>query len=379
MKINFYLSYVMFACLLTVASTTGLIYFYDVEDEVVVSDLVKDKPLLKAMLLVDADYEDGGWAESHVRGFSEAVDQIGAISEVHDSVRNDECLYYIDDFAKRGGNIVIAPSDGFIYCLNIATKKYPNIKFLGIISDKLNPSLNLISFYAKAYKIRYLTGIIAGFSSKSDSFGYILAVKTPETLRGLNAYTLGVKLARPNAKVYVYVLGSWYGRVSSQRAMNDLLTAHPEIEVISYHVSEDGIDKYCDSHGLKTISYNISKSNKYPQSNLTSTDWNWGNFYKTVISEANNGIFEPRTIWLGIKIGAVRLGKINKNVPFDAINLVDRKYAEFLLDGKDVFEGPIYNNSGNLQIKHGDKLTNEDLLYRMDWYVDGVEELQHDK
>lgn len=379
MKINLYLFYVMFACLFTVSSTAGLIYFYDVVDDFNIADIVKPQSPLKVMLLVDNKFNDGGWSESHVDGFLEAVNQVGAIGEVHDNIRKEECLNYIDEFARRGGDMVIAPSSGYNYCLNIATKKYPNVKFLGIISDELKPSPNLITFFAKAYKIRYLAGIIAAFASKSDSFGYLVAVENPETIRGLNAYTLGIRLIRPNAKVYFYSLGSWYSQKNITTSLRKLLAQHPDIDVISYHVSSDEVEMFCDGKGIKTISYNKTKYDRFPTTNLTSIDWNWGSLYKVVIANTSNGNFEPKTMWIGLRVGSVRLGKINKTISHDAYMLVDRKISEFQTKGKDVFDGPIYDNKGNLKIKAGTKLSEEDMLYRMNWYVDGVEECKDEE
>ena len=43
-----------------------------------------------------------------------------------------------------------------------------------------------------------------------------------------------------------------------------------------------------------------------------------------------------------------------------------------ILSGKDVFSGKIYDNEGMLRCDEGENISDEILLEKMNWYVDGV-------
>ena len=47
----------------------------------------------------------------------------------------------------------------------------------------------------------YLNGLMAGALTKSDKIGYVGAFPTPEVVRHIDAYALGVKATNPKAKV----------------------------------------------------------------------------------------------------------------------------------------------------------------------------------
>ncbi len=377
-KIEWYLPCVMLACLIVVSITFGSIYFYNVKLDVEVLDRIPSPKKIKAMLLVDGAYNDQGWSQAHVDAFIEAIDQLQVIGEIHDNVQGDECYNFIKHFVEQGGDVIVAPSAKYNQCLNESVAKYPSIKFLGIIDPKLAPSPNLLTFFAKAYQVRYLTGIIAASISDSDSFGFFVATKTPESVRAINAYALGLRSVNPHAKLYVIDFNTWDAKDLEVPALDYLFEVHPDIKVLSYHMTSHYIDQYCDIMGLKCISYNISKSDNYPLSNLTSIDWNWGGFYKIILSRIINNSFEPGELLLSLRFGTVRLGHVNRMLSFVNTSLVDHKMSDFLQNKKDVFDGPLFDNQGKLRVPLGGTVSRSDLLYNIDWYVDGVEEVPYE-
>jgi hypothetical protein len=52
---------------------------------------------------------------------------------------------------------------------------------------------------------RYLSGIVAGKMTESNIIGYVAAFPIPEVIRGINAFTLGVRSVNPAAEVRVVV------------------------------------------------------------------------------------------------------------------------------------------------------------------------------
>lgn len=376
-RINWYLACVMLICLITVSITFFSMYFYDVDNEIEIVDYKPKPKKLKVMLLVEGLYNDHGWSQSHVDSFHTAISQIGVIGEIHDSVSDADCFNYIKYFVEQGGDVVIAPSWRYDECINKATKTYPTVKFLAIINPKLKPEPNLLTFYAHAYQVRYLTGIIAAHVSESDNFAYISSVKSPETVRGVNAYALGVRSVNPNAKIRLINLNTWDTDNLETSALKQLQEKYPDIEIVSNHISAKYIDLYCEVNGLKCISYSSSKSNLYPLSNLTAVEWDWSSFYKATLSSIRNNTFTSGNFNLSLRYDVVTLGNINPIVTYNAISQAESEMTALLKQTKDVFEGPIYDNQGKLRVHIGKTVSEHELINEMLWYVEGVEEVPY--
>lgn len=62
---------------------------------------------------------------------------------------------------------------------------------------------NVGTYLGRFEEPRYLTGMIAGKMTKSNLVGFIGAYPIPEVIRGISAFTQGVRLTNPQAKVKV--------------------------------------------------------------------------------------------------------------------------------------------------------------------------------
>ena len=73
-----------------------------------------------------------------------------------------------------------------------------------------------------------------------------------------------------------------------------------------------------------------------------------------------------------MKDGVVDLAPFGHMVPENVKTIVE-VFKKAIIDGEfDPFQGPIYDQSGNLRVKTGSKLSDEELL-SMNWFVDNVE------
>ena len=87
--------------------------------------------------------------------------------------------------------------------------------------------------------------------------------------------------------------------------------------------------------------------------------------------EAFEGTYEPKIQRLGIADGVVDLSVFGPNVPDEVIEQVEAVKEAIIADELFPFEGPIYDQAGNVVIEEGvrpDTLT----LESMNYLVDGV-------
>ena len=127
-----------------------------------------------------------------------------------------------------------------------------------------------------------------------------------------------------------------------------------------------------DKNGIWIIGYNVDNSNRFPDTYLTAPVWNWEKFYEPRILECLQGKFQGIHYWEGIESGVVDLAPLTSNVKPGIAEKVEEERLRLMSETFDVFYGPITDNEGNVRIKSGQSMTDENMLNNFFWYVEGV-------
>ena len=246
-------------------------------------------------------------------------------------------------------------------------REYPNVAFF-CISDK-GEAKNCTSYFARLYQARYLAGIIAGKASKTGILGYVSAMPNSQTNRGINAYALGMRKANPQAKLVVCFTGSWDDEKAQRESVSRL--AAEGADVITYHEDKPHAIQLAEAMGLYTIGYGSTKE-KYSPRYLTAALYDWDVVYKKVLGDYMSGRMRPsREYWLGLEEGGVRLDNMSSLVAPKTRDLVELEQQR--IRKQDVFTGLIRDNAGKIRCEDGEQISDHELFYGMDWFVEGVE------
>ncbi|WP_274968443.1 BMP family lipoprotein [Succinimonas amylolytica] len=357
-----------------------LILFYcDFKTKVVIEDALASKQKVMVMLLVNGFRGDSSWADAHIDGLLDAVNHLGLQSEIHDNVNYQKCVNYIDRFveATHGkGGLIMAPSYEFTVCANEKSLQYPQYFFAGIFDDRVEQRPNLFSYSGKMHNIRYITGILAGYAVDSPEFGFIASERNPETYRDVNAFAMGLRYVRPDARVHVVMANTWHDHEQIQDAIRRLYHRYPQIQAITHSIDTDDVDFFCYHAGILCISYGSNGGHYYRENSLAEASWRWGVYYKHFISSVNEGMFQAGSQWVDFQSGNTVIRHVNyKLLPDRALTEMDKIVNLMVQSRFDVFSGPIYDNNGELRVKRGEKLDPLYIMYSIDWFVEGVDEL----
>jgi basic membrane protein A len=109
-----------------------------------------------------------------------------------------------------------------------------------------------------------------------------------------------------------------------------------------------------------------------PKAHLTAPIWNWGPFYKDMVTQVQSGTWKPASMWPGLESGIIDLAPFGPMVPQDLqARVLAAKQA--IIDGSlKVFSGPVKDQTGKVAIPDGTTPTDGQLL-GMDWFVQGVQ------
>ncbi len=313
---------------------------------------------------------DAGWSYSHDQGRKYLMEKMPDVQTtfIESVPEGADAERVITQLAEQGNKIIFTTSFGYMDpTINVA-KKYPNVIFMHCSGFKTAP--NVGTYFGRIYQARYLSGIVAGKSTQSNVIGYVAAHPIPEVVRGINAFTLGVRSVNPDAKVKVIWTNTWYDPAKEKQAALSLLDAGAD--VIAQHQDTPGPQQAAEERGKLSIGYNTDMSKMAPKAVLTSAIWNWGPYYVNIVDSVKKGTWKSEQYWGSMKDNIVTLAPFGPMVTDDTKKAVEDAKQKLLSGQWDVFTGPIKDQSGTVRVAEGTKMADQDML-KFDWFVEGVE------
>lgn len=316
---------------------------------------------------------DKGWSSAHNEARKTLEYELKLnTSYVENVMTNEDAVKAIQKLIDDDCNVISTCSLSFLDATVEAAKNNPEIYFFNCAG---NVTLdNLSTFFGKKYQATYLCGIVAGMRTQTNKIGYVAANKVPEVIRGINAFTLGVQSVNPNAEIYVRWTNYWYNPpVEKSNAIElinlncDVITQHQNTtgcQIAAQQAQNSGKDVWC-------IGEHIPNLQEAPDAYLTAPLFEYFEYYKSQLDQIVDGTWKPTAYWAGLDENIVSIDTLSPNCAEGTQEKVDKAYNEILAGTEKIFEGPIYDNNGNLRIKEGECMTDEELL-NFDWFVYGV-------
>ncbi|MEF2231959.1 MAG: BMP family ABC transporter substrate-binding protein [Pseudodesulfovibrio sp.] len=274
----------------------------------------------------------------------------------------------IRNMARKGFNLIFTTSFGYMDPTLKVAKEFPDVAFMHC--SGFQKSANVSNYFGRIYQARYLTGLVAGSMTKSNKIGYVAAYPIPEVIRGINAFTIGVREVNPQAEVRVVWTKTWYDPALEKDAAKSLLDAG--CDVITQHQDSPAPQEAAQEAGAYSIGYNSDMSSFAPKAHLTSALWNWAPVYVKTVEEVRDGTWKgDQSMWWSMQDGVVDIAPMGPMVPEDVKSMVNA-HRDTLKAGEDkIFAGPIKNQKGEVVIAEGVTPEDKDLL-GMTWFVEGV-------
>lgn len=313
---------------------------------------------------------DLGWTYEHERGRLMLEDALGDKVEtitIPDVPEGPDAEKTIRDVVEAGAKIVFTTSFGYMDPTATVAADYPDVVFehcSGYVTGD-----NMATYFGRIYQPRYLSGLVAGSMIEDGFIGYVAAFDIPEVVRGINAFTLGVREVNPDASVHVVWTNTWYDPVIEREAAVALLDEGAEM--IAQHQDTTEPQKAAKDAGKLSIGYDADMAQFVGDTVLTSPVWNWGTYYISTVKAVLDGTWETHQYWGGLADDVVMLADFSPLVPDDVKTLVEEKKAELVSGDKGVFCGPISNQDGEVVVAEGECMADGDML-GFGWFVEGV-------
>ncbi len=314
---------------------------------------------------------DHGWSYQHNQGrlaiekeFGDKVDTtyVENVSEGQDAERAIERL------ARAGHGLIFTTSFGFMNPTAKIAKKFPDVKFEH--ATGYTRSDNLSTYSARFYEGRYVIGQIAAKMSKKGTIGYIGSFPIPEVVRGINSFMLGAQSIRPDMKIKVIWVNSWYDPGKEADAAKALIDQGADI--ISQHTDSPAPLQVAEERGVVGFGQASDMIRFAPKAQLTAIVDDWSSYYVNRTKAVLDGSWKSEDTWGGFNADMVVMAPYT-NLPDDVVAMAKDTAAKIEAGELHPFTGPIFKQDGSQAAKDGEKLDDGTLL-GMNWYVKGVDD-----
>lgn len=346
---------------------TAIAGIYQIQNRQVDTDVTAKTT--KVGVLINGSRFDHSYCQAHYEALESIKDDLNLEFFYLEHVPMDCYKDIVSLIREKGCKIIVGISFEFGMDMMKAAEKYPEIYFLH--ASGVNHRKNLSSFFGRMYQARYLSGIAAGMNTKTGELGYVAAFPISEVIRGINAFTLGVRSVRPDAVVHVRYCNSWQGDDVARDVCRKLLELYP-IDVVAMHTDSLQPHIEADARGIWSIGYNLDNSAMFPNTYLITCIWKWDVYYRKQILNCLQGKFHGHHDLMEMDEGIVALSGLSSHAAPQTqakIQAADEKLRTLEFD---VFYGPIRDNTGRLRIGEGEAMPDDEMFNRFYWYVEGV-------
>ena len=313
---------------------------------------------------------DAGWTYQHELGRQEMAAALGdqvETSYVESVAEGADAERVIRQMAADGADLIFTTSFGHMNPTIKVAKRFPKVRFEHATGYKR--AKNVGTYLARFYEGRYLTGIVAGKMTKSNKIGYVAAFPIPEVVRGINAFTIGLRSVNPEAEVRVVWVSSWYDPGKEREAAEALIAQGAD--VVTQHTDSTAPVQAAEDSDVYAVGYHSDMAKFGKTAHLTAATHLWGGYYTQQVKAVLDGSWQSQSVWGGIKEGMIALAPFGPAVPPEVAALADAKAAEIGAGTLHPFQGPVKDQSGAVKVPAGSTMT-DDQLQAFDWYVEGV-------
>ena len=325
---------------------------------------------LKVGFVYNSPIGSAGWTFAHNAGRLEMEKMLGdkVATTYIESATEADVERILRELANDGHGLIFTTSFGFMNPTIKVAGQSPDVRFEHATGYKLADNVGV--YHARAYEARYLSGILAGRMSKSGIAGFVASFPIPEVIRGINAFTQGMRSVNPEARVKVVWISSWYDPGKERDAAEALMSQGAD--VISQFTDSGGPIQAAEAKGVWAIGVGSDMSNYGKTAHLTAISYTWGGFYTEMARAVMDGSWKSENVWGGLARGMIDLSALNAAVPEDAAKAVADARAAIIAGDLHSFQGPIKDQSGAQKVPEGETMDDGALL-GFDWYVEGIE------
>jgi basic membrane lipoprotein Med (substrate-binding protein (PBP1-ABC) superfamily) len=310
---------------------------------------------IKAAFVYTGPINDHGWTNAHDDGRKALEQALGSGVETaftENVPETADCQRVFEDYARKGFDVIYGTSFGFMDYMLEAAKAFPNVKFEHTAGFKT--ATNMSTYFAAQEEARYVSGVIAGKMTRSNTLGFVGSFPIPEVIRFLNAWAAGIQSVNPDAKINMVWINTWFDPPKEKSGAESLLDLNAD--VLTGTTDSPALAQAAEARGKYAIGVDYDQASYAPKAILNSDRFIWGPHYISSVKSIQAGTWKPVQSYYHIKDGLVEATPPTSLVPADVAKQAMDVQAQVKAGTYNIWKGPLVDNHGNVKAPEGKTL-----------------------
>jgi basic membrane protein A len=249
------------------------------------------------------------------------VDDLGTADEMERALR--------DIIASEDPDIIVGDAFAAEDAVREVAKEFPDTAFVfGSGGKEQAPNFSVFDNWLQ--DPAYLAGMLAGGLTTTGTIGVVGAMPIPEVNRIVNAFTAGAQEIRPDARVTVSFINSFFDPATAKQAAEAAIAGGADV----LFAERDGVIAAAEEHQLPVFGMMVDQKDQAPEYVVSSLVWDMRPTIEAVVAAVKDGSYEGQNLaeYSFLKNGGSSLAPINTGtafeIPADLITKVEDRQAE---------------------------------------------------
>ncbi len=286
---------------------------------------------LKVAAIFSTPIEEPWVNQIHV-ALLKAQKEMGIEYKWAESVQSADYARVLREFARGGYNIITGDAFAAEDVTRRVAKEYPKVAFVfGSGEGTAEPNFSVYDNWI--HEPAYLSGLIAGKMTKTNTVDSVAAMDIPEVDRLVNAFCQGAKDVNKDVKCKVTFIGSFFDPPKAKEAALAQIGAG----VDAIYAERFGVIEAAKEKGIIAFSNMSDQSSLAPDTVITGPVWDMWPTIQVAIKQVQAGVYTAQDYgtFSYMAKGGASLAPFHdweKKLPADVMKAVDEKKAA-ILDG----------------------------------------------
>jgi basic membrane lipoprotein Med (substrate-binding protein (PBP1-ABC) superfamily) len=270
------------------------------------------------------------WVNQIHEAMLKAEAELGVEYDWSESTPSADYARVLRQYARDGYKFITGDAFAAEDIARRVAREFPDVAFVfGSGQGPAEPNFSVFDNWI--HEPAYLSGMIAGKMTKTNTIGTVAAMDIPEVARLANAFCSGAKEANPQVKCKVTFIGSFFDPPKAKEAALAQLAAGADV----LFAERFGVIEAAQEKGALAISNMSDQSSLAPDTVITGPVWDMWPTISTAIKQVQAGVYTAQdygTFSLMAKGGA-RLAPFHDfetKLPADVIKMVKDKEAAIM-------------------------------------------------
>lgn len=302
----------------------------------------KAKPLkVAAIYTVPVEQQ---WVSRIHKALNAAKERGDIVYKWSENTANTDYERVMRQFSTEGSDLIVGEAFAVERAARQVAAQFPKTAYL--MGSSFQPSKpNFSVFDNFIHEPSYLSGIVAGKTTKSNVIGMVGGYAIPEVNRLMNAFIDGAKSVNPKVKFLVSFINSWYDPPKAKEAAFAMIGQGADV----MYAERFGVSDAAKEKGVKAVGNVIDTAAQYPGTIIASALWHMEPTIDRAIRAVLAGSFEPEDYgpYSYMAHGGASLAPLDPAlVPAEVVALAKAKE-------KDILDGAFRVNVNDAEPKSG--------------------------